>query len=166
MAPPNAYTVTDLVEYSIVIEQLSNGKWVPLDADNIQLEFVCTDPFVRTFLKRKGGKYSIQFKLPSVYGVFQFKVDYNRLGYTHLYSSTQNTTTSKREEADQQGKPRGYHHCFSVSGASFPGCSYFPIEKGKATMESSSCYLYEDALFPPAKSYLLLVHIPYDAPTS
>lgn len=36
-----------------------------------------------------GGKYSVQFKLPDVYGVFQFKVDYNRLGYTHLQSSTQ-----------------------------------------------------------------------------
>ena len=89
MAPPNAYTVTDLVEYSIIIEQLSNGKWVPFDGDDIQLEFVRIDPFVRTFLKRKGGKYSVQFKLPDVYGVFQFKVDYNRLGYTHLYSSTQ-----------------------------------------------------------------------------
>ncbi|EQB78651.1 dolichyl-diphosphooligosaccharide-protein glycosyltransferase subunit-like protein [Camelus ferus] len=88
-APPNAYTVTDLVEYSIVIEQLSNGRWVPFDGDDIQLEFVRIDPFVRTFLKRKGGKYSVQFKLPDVYGVFQFKVDYNRLGYTHLYSSTQ-----------------------------------------------------------------------------
>uniref|UniRef100_A0AC11CHD1 Dolichyl-diphosphooligosaccharide--protein glycosyltransferase non-catalytic subunit n=1 Tax=Ovis aries TaxID=9940 RepID=A0AC11CHD1_SHEEP len=88
-APPNAYTVTDLVEYSIVIEQLSDGKWVPFDGDDIQLEFVRIDPFVRTFLKRKGGKYSVQFKLPDVYGVFQFKVDYNRLGYTHLYSSTQ-----------------------------------------------------------------------------
>lgn len=31
----------------------------------------------------------MRFKLPDVYGVFQFKVDYNRLGYTHLYSSTQ-----------------------------------------------------------------------------
>ncbi|XP_004024875.3 dolichyl-diphosphooligosaccharide--protein glycosyltransferase 48 kDa subunit [Gorilla gorilla gorilla] len=88
-APPNAYTVTDLVEYSIVIQQLSNGKWVPFDGDDIQLEFVRIDPFVRTFLKKKGGKYSVQFKLPDVYGVFQFKVDYNRLGYTHLYSSTQ-----------------------------------------------------------------------------
>ncbi|KAF6108197.1 dolichyl-diphosphooligosaccharide--protein glycosyltransferase non-catalytic subunit [Phyllostomus discolor] len=76
-------------EYSIVIEQLSDGKWVPFDGDDIQLEFVRIDPFVRTFLKRKGGKYSVQFKLPDVYGVFQFKVDYNRLGYTHLYSSTQ-----------------------------------------------------------------------------
>lgn len=109
-------------EYSIVIEKLSDGKWVPFDGDDIQLEFVRIDPFVRTFLKRNGGfpsppwhrvgwvflplslavllrtspppffsggKYSVRFKLPDVYGVFQFKVDYNRLGYTHLYSSTQ-----------------------------------------------------------------------------
>ncbi|NWZ37671.1 OST48 glycosyltransferase, partial [Brachypodius atriceps] len=89
LAPPSAYTVTDLVEYSIVIEKLADGKWVPFDGDDIQLEFVRIDPFVRTFLKRNGGKYSVQFKLPDVYGVFQFKVDYNRLGYTHLYSSTQ-----------------------------------------------------------------------------
>ncbi|NXU07637.1 OST48 glycosyltransferase, partial [Buphagus erythrorhynchus] len=89
LEPPNAYTVTDLVEYSIVIEKLADGKWVPFDGDDIQLEFVRIDPFVRTFLKRNGGKYSVQFKLPDVYGVFQFKVDYNRLGYTHLYSSTQ-----------------------------------------------------------------------------
>ncbi|KAF6721871.1 Dolichyl-diphosphooligosaccharide--protein glycosyltransferase 48 kDa subunit [Oryzias melastigma] len=87
--PPTAYTITDLVEYSIVIEMLSEGRWVPFDGDDIQLEFVRIDPFVRTFLQRNGGKYSVQFKLPDVYGVFQFKVDYNRLGYTHLYSSTQ-----------------------------------------------------------------------------
>ncbi|KAM3922112.1 dolichyl-diphosphooligosaccharide--protein glycosyltransferase 48 kDa subunit [Leptodactylus fuscus] len=87
--PPSAYTITDLVEYSIVIEKLSDGKWIPFDGDDIQLEFVRIDPFVRTFLKKNGGKYSVQFKLPDVYGVFQFKVDYNRLGYTHLYSATQ-----------------------------------------------------------------------------
>uniref|UniRef100_A0A3P8YJH6 Dolichyl-diphosphooligosaccharide--protein glycosyltransferase 48 kDa subunit n=1 Tax=Esox lucius TaxID=8010 RepID=A0A3P8YJH6_ESOLU len=87
--PPAAYTITDLVEYSIVIEMLSEGSWVPFDGEDIQLEFVRIDPFVRTYLKKKGDKYSIQFKLPDVYGVFQFKVDYNRLGYTHLYSSTQ-----------------------------------------------------------------------------
>lgn len=37
-----------------MIEQLSNGKWVPFDGDDIQLEFVRIDPFVRTFLKKKG----------------------------------------------------------------------------------------------------------------
>uniref|UniRef100_A0A8C8D457 Dolichyl-diphosphooligosaccharide--protein glycosyltransferase 48 kDa subunit n=1 Tax=Oncorhynchus tshawytscha TaxID=74940 RepID=A0A8C8D457_ONCTS len=87
--PPAAYTITDLVEYSVVIEMLSEGSWIPFDGEDIQLEFVRIDPFVRTYLKKNGDKYSVQFKLPDVYGVFQFKVDYNRLGYTHLYSSTQ-----------------------------------------------------------------------------
>lgn len=41
-------------EYSIVIEKLADGKWVPFDGDDIQLEFVRIDPFVRTFLKRNG----------------------------------------------------------------------------------------------------------------
>lgn len=45
-------------EYSIVIEQLSNGQWVPFDGDDIQLEFVRIDPFVRTFLKKKGKSSS------------------------------------------------------------------------------------------------------------
>lgn len=50
-------------EYSIVIEQLSDGKWVPFDGDDIQLEFVRIDPFVRTFLKRKGECNSCKRKL-------------------------------------------------------------------------------------------------------
>ncbi|XP_062247955.1 dolichyl-diphosphooligosaccharide--protein glycosyltransferase 48 kDa subunit [Platichthys flesus] len=89
ISPPAAYTITDLVEYSIVVEMLAEGRWVPFDGEDIQLEFVRIDPFVRTYLKKNGGKYTIKFTLPDVYGVFQFKVDYNRLGYTHLYSSTQ-----------------------------------------------------------------------------
>lgn len=50
-------------EYSIVIEQLSDGKWVPFDGDDIQLEFVRIDPFVRTFLKRKGERSSCERQL-------------------------------------------------------------------------------------------------------
>lgn len=46
-----------------MIEQLSNGRWVPFDGDDIQLEFVRIDPFVRTFLKKKGKKQFSQ-KLP------------------------------------------------------------------------------------------------------
>uniref|UniRef100_A0A3B5KRV5 Dolichyl-diphosphooligosaccharide--protein glycosyltransferase 48 kDa subunit n=1 Tax=Xiphophorus couchianus TaxID=32473 RepID=A0A3B5KRV5_9TELE len=86
-APPAAYTVTDLVEYSIVIEMLSEGRWVPFDGDDIQLEFVRIDPFVRTYLKKNGGKYSVQFKLPDVYGVFQFKASSINLTYLGLHSS-------------------------------------------------------------------------------
>jgi oligosaccharyltransferase complex subunit beta len=76
--------------YSINIEELQNGKWVPYKADDVQMAFVRIDPFVRTALKHDQlGKYAVTFKLPDVYGVFKFVVDYNRIGYTHLFSSTQ-----------------------------------------------------------------------------
>ena len=39
------------------------------------------------------GRFTSKFKLPDVYGVFQFKVDYNRVGFTHLYSTTQVSVT-------------------------------------------------------------------------
>lgn len=87
--PPHAYTITDEVNYSVQIDELKNGKWVPYEAKDVQLEFVRIDPFVRTVLKGKDGKFSTKFKLPDVYGVFQFRVDYNRIGYTHLFSTTQ-----------------------------------------------------------------------------
>jgi len=35
------------------------------------------------------GVFSARFKLPDVYGVYQFRVDYNRMGFTHLFSTTQ-----------------------------------------------------------------------------
>ncbi|XP_034118948.1 dolichyl-diphosphooligosaccharide--protein glycosyltransferase 48 kDa subunit [Drosophila sulfurigaster albostrigata] len=88
--PEQAYTITDPVVYTIAIEELVSGKWQPFRANDIQLEFVRIDPFVRTFLKQtKGGSYEGKFKIPDVYGVYQFKVDYDRVGYTHLYSTTQ-----------------------------------------------------------------------------
>ena len=90
--PPTAYTVEDKVHYEIVIEERVNGKWKPFMVTNdVQLEFFRIDPFVRIYLNktRNGMAYYADFKLPDVYGVFQFKVDYNRIGYTHLFSTTQ-----------------------------------------------------------------------------
>lgn len=88
--PPQSYTITNPVVYTISIEELKAGKWEPFQASDVQLEFVRIDPFVRTTLKHiGGGKYQAQFEIPDVYGVYQFKVDYDRIGYTHLYSTTQ-----------------------------------------------------------------------------
>ncbi len=76
--------------YAIQIEKLVKNKWVPFDAKDIQLEFVRIDPFVRTFLKRDtDGLFRTEFKIPDVYGVYQLKVDYTRVGYTFLNSATQ-----------------------------------------------------------------------------
>ncbi|KAJ1527065.1 hypothetical protein ONE63_008606 [Megalurothrips usitatus] len=91
VAPPASYTIMETVVYSIGIEQLDGNKWVPYKANDVQLEFVRIDPFVRTTLnyKQASGLYEVTFKIPDVYGVFQFKVDYNRIGYTRVFSTTQ-----------------------------------------------------------------------------
>lgn len=88
-SPPEAYTIMDDVVYSIEVEILKDGKWETFNANDLQLEFVRIDPFVRTKLSKKGKRYEAAFKVPDVYGVYQFKVDYNRVGYTHLYTTTQ-----------------------------------------------------------------------------
>ena len=87
---PESYTILEPCVYTIEIEQLINGLWKSYVATDVQLEFVRIDPFVRQTLKAVGGgKYEAKFKIPDVYGVYQFKVDYNRVGMTHLYSTTQ-----------------------------------------------------------------------------
>lgn len=85
-----AYRITDQVEYSIVIEEMRNGNWEAFRGSDVQLEFVRIDPFVRVYLTADaGGLFSVEFKVPDVYGVFKFMVDYNRVGYTHLSSVDQ-----------------------------------------------------------------------------
>ena len=86
---PAAYTIEDKVRYEIEIEELVNGKWVTFKGKDVQMEFVRIDPYVCQFMKQSKSGFYLEFKLPDVYGVFQFKVDYNHIGYTHLYSSTQ-----------------------------------------------------------------------------
>ncbi|CAN8001902.1 unnamed protein product, partial [Ixodes pacificus] len=39
---------------SIEVEILKDGQWVPFDADDLQLEFLLIDPFVRTKVVKKG----------------------------------------------------------------------------------------------------------------
>jgi len=87
--PPASYTITEPVVYTMEIEELKNGQWVPFTANDVQVEFVRIDPFVRLTMKQTNGRYRAEFKIPDVYGVYKFVVDYNRIGYTHLYHSTQ-----------------------------------------------------------------------------
>jgi oligosaccharyltransferase complex subunit beta len=86
---PAAYTIKENMVYTINIQEISNGKWVPFQAADVQFEFVRLDPFVRKTLAKQGVNYQLQFQIPDVYGVFKCVVDYNRIGYTHLFSSTQ-----------------------------------------------------------------------------
>ena len=79
---------------------------MPFNGTDVQLEFVRIDPFVRTTMKNKGkknlfpkhfhpvidysgGQLEANFRVPDTYGIYKFIIDYNRIGYTNLYSATQ-----------------------------------------------------------------------------
>ena len=83
------YTVMEDVVYEIDIEERTDQGWKPYVAKDVQLAFVRIDPFVRLTLDCNKGKFVGKFKIPDVYGVYQFKVDYVRLGLTRLFSATQ-----------------------------------------------------------------------------
>ncbi len=87
--PPTAYTIKENIIYSINIQEVVNGKWQSFQGTDVQLEFIRLDPFIRTTLKSQNGNFQVQFQIPDVYGIFKFNVQYNRVGYTNLFSSTQ-----------------------------------------------------------------------------
>lgn len=75
--------------YLVELERWDNGKWIPHNANDVQVEFVRIDPFWRGNLKNIGnGKYEFTFKIPDTYGVYQFKIEYNRIGFTAIRSLT------------------------------------------------------------------------------
>lgn len=81
----------DDVVYSLVIEEYDaeTGGWQPFKADDVQMEFVMLDPYVRTFLSHDGkGRYSVQFTIPDVYGVYKFRILYRRPGYSTIAVNT------------------------------------------------------------------------------
>ncbi|OXU17865.1 hypothetical protein TSAR_013678 [Trichomalopsis sarcophagae] len=121
--PPAAYTIMENVVYSINVEKLSGDKWVPFVANDLQLEFVRIDPFVRTTMKHvSNGRYEARFKIPDVYGVYQFKVDYTRIGLTHLYSTTQVSVRPLEHTQYERFIPSAYPYyvsAFSMMGGVF-----------------------------------------------
>lgn len=82
---PRVYTVREEVEYAVDVEEWDGAKWVPYD-QTIQVEFVMLDPYHRLNLQREQGSatHKVQFKVPDVYGIFTFRVEYQRPGYTGI----------------------------------------------------------------------------------
>lgn len=85
------YRIKDEIVYSMIVEEFVNNQWRPFNADDMQMEFVMLDAYVRKTLVSdpKTGKFSTVFTAPDSYGVFKFRVLYRRLGYTVLHAETQ-----------------------------------------------------------------------------
>ncbi|WOG89597.1 hypothetical protein DCAR_0208835 [Daucus carota subsp. sativus] len=89
-AKPESYRIKDDLEYSIEIYEWSGASWEPYIANDVQLQFYMMSPYVlRTLTTDQKGLYYTSFKVPDVYGVFQFKIEYNKIGYTSLSVSKQ-----------------------------------------------------------------------------
>lgn len=78
--------------YSIAIEEYADHRWVPFRATDVQFELIRLDLFTRANMSASpahAGQFWFDFKIPDVYGVYKFVVDYRRLGYTYLYASVE-----------------------------------------------------------------------------
>ncbi|XP_044169192.1 dolichyl-diphosphooligosaccharide--protein glycosyltransferase 48 kDa subunit-like [Acropora millepora] len=115
VTPPVAYTIEEDVVYSIRIEELVNGQWESFNGMDVQLEFFRIDPFIRVTLNKSNeGFFFAKFKLPDVYGVFQFKVEYNRVGFTYLHSKTQVSVRPKEHTQYERFIPSAYPYYASA----------------------------------------------------
>ncbi|CAN1224902.1 Dolichyl-diphosphooligosaccharide--protein glycosyltransferase 48 kDa subunit, partial [Linum perenne] len=87
---PAMYRIKDDIEFYVDIYEWSGNSWEPYVADDVQVQFYMMSPYVlKTLSTDKKGVYHTSFKVPDVYGVFQFKVEYQKLGYTSLSLSKQ-----------------------------------------------------------------------------
>ncbi|KAI3383652.1 hypothetical protein SNEBB_009240 [Seison nebaliae] len=89
---PEEYTIKEFVQFYGILEQFDKGEWIPMNekhsvANDLQMEFVRIDPFVRRNMqpsKDVNGRFEVKFQVPDVYGIYTFKVNHERLGYTKI----------------------------------------------------------------------------------
>jgi oligosaccharyltransferase complex subunit beta len=87
---PSIYRVSDDVEFLVDIFLYEGGQKMPFKADDVQVEFVMLDPYVRLPLTHDGeGTFKVAFKVPDVYGVFKYTIDYKHLGYSYVQMTKQ-----------------------------------------------------------------------------
>lgn len=90
---PNEYGIKTNVEYHIELYEWEKniGKWIAFNDADIQLEFKMLDPYYRiplTQVEKNEPNYSVTFVTPDKLGVFHFKINYTRKGYTSLDVTT------------------------------------------------------------------------------
>ena len=120
---PAMYRITDQAEYSVEIYEWTGKEWQPYQADDVQVQFYMMSPYVLKTLSHNGkGLYSTQFQVPDVYGVFQFKVEYRRLGYSTLSLAKQIPVRPFRHDEYERFIPSAFPYyagSFSTMAAFF-----------------------------------------------
>jgi oligosaccharyltransferase complex subunit beta len=87
VSPPmhNTYKINDTVLVQLDLHENGPEGWVPHVTNNVQLEYVMLDPYVRQRMLHVGqGHYELTVRLPDQYGVFKWVVDYKALGFSFV----------------------------------------------------------------------------------
>lgn len=120
---PSIYRINDDLEFSVEIYEWTGTRWEPYVADDVQLQFFLMSPYVlKTLANDKQGLYTASFRVPDVYGVFQFKVEYQRLGFSSLSLSKQIPVRPFRHNEYERFIPVAFPYygaSFSTMGAFF-----------------------------------------------
>lgn len=82
------YTIYETLYYSIDIQELKDGSWVPFESSEVYVEFVMLDPYLRLYLQRTGKTFYVVFQVPDRHGVFQLKTKYHRPGYSWINTAS------------------------------------------------------------------------------
>lgn len=82
---PPLYRINDDVEVAVDINECGESGCKGYKADDVQIEFVMLDPYIRSTLVPQGnGTFTATVKIPDSYGVFKWVIDYRRLGYSWI----------------------------------------------------------------------------------
>ena len=91
------------------IQEFNGSQWLPYNAEDVQLEFVMLDPYIRVFLDNDGhGHYTTTFQAPDVYGIFTFRVQYRKPGYSYLHVAESVTLRPFRHDEYPRFIPGAY----------------------------------------------------------
>lgn len=87
---PSDYRVKDVIEFMIQVQMWNGTKqqWVGFETDDMQVEFVMMNPWVRTRLHLVDGSdgvYKAKIQVPDQIGVYKFKVEYVRRGLSSIF---------------------------------------------------------------------------------
>ncbi|CAG8755114.1 1925_t:CDS:2, partial [Acaulospora morrowiae] len=81
--------------YTIEISEYDNDHWKAFNGTDVQFEAIMLDPYIRKNLtplptspEHHARKFKAHIQLPDVYGVFTFKVNYKRPGYTYIVDTS------------------------------------------------------------------------------
>lgn len=87
------------------IQALDSGAWGPLPLEDVQLDFTMLDPHVRIPLSPSASQpspdsteLSTTFIAPDRHGVFTFKLDYRRPGWSFLKDDKRVAVTPPRHD--------------------------------------------------------------------